>query len=243
MTRRLATMIALSVAASIGATSARPQSPAALNLVILADVTASLHLCPGGVAGLPSSAIAGSGNTRSSMLDYRPIPPAVGEFALKGLRSTDRVRVGAISRKIAISEAMLGNSANVRKAWKALFEMPPIEWMGPSPIWDATAEAVRLLATESGRRSVILITDGQATANRQSYVNVAFAAKSAGVSITSVGEQTPLIDQIGRNPLAPLAEMAMISGGSFLLDPATPSYPCFNRDPGKYLTAAIGGLR
>lgn len=239
----LAALVAALLAASPGAMPLGPQSPATLNLVILVDVTSSLHLCPGGVAGLPSSTLAGSGVTRPSMQDYRPIPPAVGEFPLKGLLATDRVRIGAIARKTAIGTAIPGDAPGLRKAWTALFEMPPIEWMGPSPIWDATAEAVRTLAAESGRRAIILITDGQATANRQSYMDVAFAAKSAGIPISIVGEQTPLVHLLNRDPLEHLREMATISGGTFLLDPAIGVGTCFERDPGRYLTAAIGGLR
>ena len=236
-------VVAAVLAASLGAAPLRTQSPVGLNLVILVDVTSSLHLCPGGVAGLPSSTAAGSGATALSMRDYRPIPPAVGEFPLKGLLSTDRVRIGAITRKIAIGSAMPGDAPALRKAWTALFEMPPLEWMGPSPIWDATAEAVRLLAPDAGRRAIILITDGQATANRQSYRDVAVAARGAGIPIAIVGEQTPLVHLLNRDPLEHLRDMAAISGGQFLLDRATEDGPCFVRDPGKYLTAALGGLR
>jgi hypothetical protein len=47
----------------------------------------------------------------------------------------------------------------------ALFVRPPVDWLGPSPLRDAVFEASSQLAAEPGRRAIVLISDGAATAN------------------------------------------------------------------------------
>ena len=238
----LACAIALT-AAAVG--RARPE---AMTIAILVDVTGSMHVCPGGVAGLPSSTKAGSGTTMTSMLDRRPIPPAVEEFPLVGIDATDRVRLGAISRRFTLSDPIAGGSAELRKAWRALFDMPPVEWLGPSPIWDATAETVRTMSADAGKRAIVLVTDGLASGNRVGATDAAFAARWAGIPVTVVAAESVLPAQsmsvIGRDPLTALSELARMSGGRFLVDRAIGSGdPCFRRDTTNTLWTALRQIR
>jgi hypothetical protein len=218
---------------------------------LLIDITASLHLCPAGVAGLPSSTKAGSGTTMNTMTDRALIPAAVEEFPLGGLRADDRVWVGSIGRRAQLAGPTEGNSPAVKKYWRDVFGQPPVEWLGPSPIWDRVGDAVQMLSSQTGRKAILLVSDGQASGNTRSYREVAEAAASQGVAISVVGEESvlsfapvKLMSIIGKDPTVPLRTIAEISGGTFFLDKAvvTPGVPCFVRDPAKYVKEALNRL-
>jgi hypothetical protein len=130
-----------------------------LNVVVVVDVTASQHRCPE-LFG-PRSALYCTRRVRSfAPLDF--IPPAIPGFVLNGPRTEDRVRVGALARRVYLSERYAGDSAELQKAWGNVFSLPPVEWLGPSPIWDVLGDLVEVLSGEAGAGAVILISDGQA---------------------------------------------------------------------------------
>jgi hypothetical protein len=224
-----------------------------LNVVVVVDVTASQHRCPELVAGLVANTlIAPGGAVRSRALDF--IPPAIPGFVLNGPRPEDRVRVGALARRIYLSGPHAGDSADLKTAWGNVFVLPPVEWLGPSPIWDVLGGLVELLVTEPGERAVILISDGQASGNRQSASEVASAAKRLGVRISAVGEEslvstTPpqtMAQAIGKDPLANLKMMADQTGGRFYLDKANVPpmmRACYTLDPAPLLSEAFLELR
>lgn len=57
---------------------------------------------------------------------------------------------------------------------------------GPSPIWDGVDQAIEQLATVSGRRGVVLVTDGRATGNHVTPADVASRAWRHGVSVSTI---------------------------------------------------------
>jgi hypothetical protein len=225
-----------------------------LAAAILVDVTASHHRCPSGAAGLPSSVPV----SRFEPLGTR-IPPAVAPFPLDGLRRGDRIRVGSIGQQLDLHGPYDGASRELRQSWTSLFERPPVDWLGPSPVWDAVDEAVSAVAAEPGPRVVVLVSDGLASGNRLSWRDVAARATLAGVSINVVGEEavlptlqlTPLA-KVGIDPLAAARTAAAATGGHFVLDPMTsqssndgfgPAAACFQRDPRRHLRSLLGRLR
>jgi len=58
--------------------------------------------------------------------------------------------------------------------------------LGGSPIWDAVDRAVDMLESVPGRRAVVLLSDGQATANVHSFADVAMRAVASGISVSVV---------------------------------------------------------
>ena len=54
---------------------------------------------------------------------------------------------------------------------------------GPSPIWDAVYRAAEVLEERTGRREIVMVTDGKSTANEHSFQDALDRAKQAGVRI------------------------------------------------------------
>jgi hypothetical protein len=231
-----------------------PAAPAPLVAGILVDVTASLHRCPAGVAGLPSSVRMSRFESLSTL-----IPPAVEPFDLQGLRRGDEVLFGTVGRLSARLGPFEWEDRRRPRAWTSLFERPPVEWLGPSPIWDATLDMTKALAPRAGRRAIVLVTDGLASGNQVSWRDVAAAAAAAGVAVSVVAEETVLPTQpltpfarAGIDPLTPLRSLAAATGGIYALDPAAPdttgfradpASPCFKREPGRYVRGVIERMR
>jgi hypothetical protein len=150
-----------------------------------------------------------------------------------------------------MSPRFTSDAAEIRKAWGVLFDVPPIEWLGPSPIWDAVDGAVAALADEPGHRAIVLITDGQASGNVHGYSDVSAQAALAGVSVSIVAEDSMLptmplttLASYGNDPALRLRSMADFTGGSFALDrgPIAPDDRCFPHDPAPLFKQAVDRL-
>jgi hypothetical protein len=209
--------------------------PRQFSAVLLIDTTASLHLCPNGVAGIPSSARKSAG---SQFPD--PIPPVIEPFLLYGLKSGDRIRVGVIGRRLMLDDGFSTNGDEIRRRWRKLFDLPPVEWLGPSPIWDAVAEGVAALAGESGQRAVVLFSDGAATGNVRGRREVAALAARAGVTVNVVAEESVIrllateTESDTADPAVGLMALAHETGGVSIFDRAVnvqPPVPCSWRNP------------
>jgi hypothetical protein len=252
----LAAALAASLAPGTSAHRSRApisQAPATgLTLAILVDVTASLHSCPGTVAGVrPMPVVSGGRNLPLSMPSL-PIPRAVYPFALNGLRPDDRVLVGAVARRLVLQGPVEATARELRGHWQSLFELPPADWMGPSPIWDALAATIEALPPSSGRRAIVLVTDGQASGNRLGHRDVADLAARAGVSLNFVIEE-PLrppslapMSSFGIDPGRWLTAAAERSGGVAVLDRPMPSpreTTCVVYDPARHVRLILNRLR
>ena len=220
-----------------------------LTVVVLVDVTSSQIQCPD-VKVLPEIAMsdAGRGSPRTSSIGLLGV---WGQFKIQGFGQGDRVRVGSIGRRLSMSEAFTGDETQIRKDWQALFDVPPVEGLGPSPIWDGLDETIALLAHEPGHRAVVLISDGQASGNVHGHDEVAMHAAIAGVSVSVVAQEsmlpaTPMqtMASHGVDPAAALLNIAEFSGGGFEFDRAKfqPYDPCFERDPALHFKRALDKL-
>jgi len=234
------------------------QAPPPLVLTVLLDVTVSQWHCPLGMAGLPSvTRGVGTGGfglplpLPKTLNEAQPIQPAIAEFPIRGLRSDDRVRVGAIGRRLIMEDQFTTDRADIDRAWKSFFELPPVEWLGPSPIWDAAYTSIDAFAREAGLRALVLISDGEASGNLHGFREVAESAALAGVSVSAVAEEAmlptvpfvPMAAQ-GIDPAKALRQIAEDTGGAYLLDKATgfPRAPCFSRDPRGSLSKVLDAL-
>lgn len=99
------------------------------------------------------------------------------------LRATDRVRMGAVGRRLMLVREFSSDRAVLMAAASAALDMPKDERLGPSPIWDAIHLAARSLAGEPGWRNIILVTDGLASGNLASSEDAAEQAVAAGVTV------------------------------------------------------------
>jgi hypothetical protein len=225
---------------------------APLSIVVLVDVTASLHVCPKGVAGPPSTAAPPTaGSSMTSAVGFE-IPPAVVPFPLTHVGSDDRIRIGAIGRRLYLADRFVTNSRERERQWSAAFAHPPIDWLGPSPLWDALIEASQAFQGESGSRAIVLVTDGLATGNTHSVREASDALTAGGIRVGVVAEETILtmtpltpMSAIGRDPLKPLQAIADATGGHLVLDKAIGDFgqPCFRRDPATALASVFDWFR
>jgi hypothetical protein len=157
------------------------------------------------------------------------------EHVAPRLLPDDRVRIGTFSRLVRLSDVLptgAGLSGTIRK----ILAVPRSERSGPSPVWDAINEAVRLLETEGGRRAVIVVTDGRSTGNRISLTTLLGRLRGANVPVHIIlvnglrlGSGFRLVDStanpwmtltplLGRQPEEALGDVAHASAGSLRID-------------------------
>lgn len=91
--------------------------------------------------------------------------------------------------------------------------------VGPSPIWDAIDKTISSMTTDSGRRAVIVMTDGLSTGNLHSMSEVINHANTAGVSISGIyaGNPFALWKEWPVRPVDTLSAIASDTGGLFVV--------------------------
>ena len=141
-----------------------PEQP--LSLVLLFDVTSSMD----------------------NMIKRSVLRSGVEKWFVDRLAPQDRVHVGSFGKQMSIGAPIAGNPRALMMAVRKALDPRDADTFGPSPIWDAVDLAVETLANASGRRAIILVTDGRATGNRQSRESVAMRAVAARVAVSVVGE-------------------------------------------------------
>ena len=158
------------------------------------------------------------------------IPPAVPQFDLNGLRSGDRVRVGAIARRPVISDRFASDAREIRQEWRALLDLPPVDWLGPSPIWDRVVDATTHFQGEPGHAEMVIVTDGHTGGNNHGVREAAAQAAIAGVAVSVVAEEILLprqsagmpLEEKHPDPTLALRLLASQTGGAYVFDRAEP---------------------
>jgi Ca-activated chloride channel family protein len=176
--------------------------------------------------------------------DYDFVREAAGEFVGK-LLPNDRARIGSLSREILIYPATF--TSDQRELRRILKE--DLQPAGPSPIWTSVDRSITALLKESGRRVVLLFTDGHDAPERgQVHTDVKDVMRRAqydGIMLYAIGvptAETSLARGRGRGrlpfgassskiepPDPNLRKLAGESGGGY-----------FELDPMKSLAAVFG---
>jgi hypothetical protein len=129
-----------------------------------------------------------------------------------------------------------------------------------TPLWDAIDEGVTVLASEPGRRAIILVTDGMATGNTHGLDEVIQRAVATKVSVSVVCETwlsscrsnrpsfhmmdrtgatwTLMHSTFGKPPEANLQKLTAATGGVFTMDGEKGQIP----DPGARLARLLTWL-
>lgn len=189
---------------SFAVATARP-----LSLVLMFDVTTSMD----------------------TMIKRSVIKNAFEKFFIARLKPEDRVQVGSFGRKIAIGPPISGNPRALQSAVQKALDPVEADTLGPSPLWDAIDAAVRALAPTTGRRAVIVVSDGRASGNREGPEAVGNRAVAAGVTVSVVGEDVEMTIRQDANtgvrvrPGAGLEWIAGTTGGLYVPDHATDPTP------------------
>ena len=101
----------------------------------------------------------------------------------------DRVRIGSIGGQNYLSPAFTSNPQELKRAADRALDGYR-NFQSPSPVWDAVHAAVEALASVEGRRAILLLSDGRATANRYSAEEVAEYAAQFGVLVNVGGDDS-----------------------------------------------------
>ena len=153
--------------------------------------------------------------------------------------SGDRWQVGRISRGGLPSAAFVSGLDAIRDAIRAALDVPAVDRFGPSPVWDLIDAAVTALESISGKRGMVVVTDGRATGNRLGVRDAIRHAILAGVPVNVVSEaRDDAMGLDGRRVLIVRPELALQllteqTGGSYVRgfaveDPSVPSAPEFD---------------
>lgn len=137
------------------------------------------------------------GIDRSFSVDRRQLADTVRavQMMLGELRDDDRVMVLAIGSEV---ETLVPLSNDRRAAYFAVDGLRP--W-GTTPLFDATVKAIDAIHGASGRRALVLITDGQDRYSQTSADAALDAARRRDVLVYPVvidRKQTPIFGEIAR---------------------------------------------
>jgi hypothetical protein len=206
---RAIALAAVAAALSRSSLTARQTSPISvpaapsMTAILLLDVSASVSRVP-------------------MMLEPRHVQ--VFNAFLAGLRAGDLAGVGVIARGFELS-AVTADRRELSSAARTLLRVNDVERLGPSPIWDALDGAVAALAAASGRRAILLFSDGKSSGNVRGLQEVISHARESDVSISAVveGESSPGGTPAGLDPADLIATIVKATGGRIALDrPANP---------------------
>lgn len=133
------------------------------------------------------------------------------------LRPDDRLGIGWFASSI-VAPARFTNERRTLDADAARAAEAADEPTGPSPLWDAVAAAVEALSTASGRRALIVVTDGRATGNQTPFPVTARQLVMSGVELHVIGRTfagrasgiPPAYQDLVNRP----AMLALASGGT-----------------------------
>ena len=175
------------------------------------------------------------------MLERKTLRVAIEKWFVNRLAPQDRVQVGSFNRQIAIGPPIAGNPRALLAAVRTALDPRDQDAFGPSPIWDAVDAAVAALAQASGRRAVLLVTDGRATGNRQGPEESGARASAAAVTVNVLGEDWDMTLRqdsktgVRVRPGVALEWIANATGGLYVQD-KTPA------DPGPILERLLADL-
>ena len=161
-------------------------------------------------------------DTSSSVpLSERHIRRLVLEGFVQSLKDSDQAFVGSVSgaarqEPAPVAKASLANAAAV----VAKTQTSPTE---PSPLWDALVHTSQWIRTRTkGPASVLLVTDGRATANRCGVNDAvkAMLASHIAVSVLSMGEPAEVVrsgnSSVSVDANRILRQVAETTGGQFI---------------------------
>lgn len=189
--------------------------------VLVDDIAVPLHALE--PRRVPMSVVVLLDNSRTVVWNRQVLPRQLAHFASL-LAPDDRIMlatVGGRTRFAPFSRARDDLQEEVRDA----LDLDPREGYGNTPLWDASHEAVTILAREPAPRALVLLSDGRATGNRYGLEELAEYAMVNGVSVTVIAkhagrrifqdEDTQLLIQ----PSAPLQAVTRYTGGQFFTYP------------------------
>jgi hypothetical protein len=125
------------------------------------------------------------------------------------LRSDEAASVASFGSTINVSAAALRRDELVPAAG-ALSEHTG----GTSPLWDALDAVIRSLDGVTGRRAIVVVTDGRTTGNNLSFAEILQRLQRAGVPVFFICAERPKQAAIA-DPSIRLRQIATATGGKY----------------------------
>jgi VWFA-related protein len=178
----------------------------------------------------------------ASMSTYVDVDERIERAIVSSLTAEDRALIGGVANRLVLPAAFLPPGRQLIAEGRQALRVRKEDRFGPSPIWDAVDEAIRRLAPASGRRGLVLVSDGRATGNTVASTDAVARAVESGVVVQVLTEgQTMFLrqdkDSLARvRPTLMLEELAARTGGLSLPADPKPSAPLPPAD------AALGRL-
>ena len=145
------------------------------------------------------------------------------------LGPSDDLYAGSFAgQRLSFSHAATSSSADRLAAFSEVINpdvVPLADWYGPARMWDAVAAGVTQFPTGAPFKSILLVTDGQASGNRLGHSDAITAAVAQGVVVHVICQKTwwdPTQAPSGDTFVRRLAEQ---TGGLIRIDDA------LDRDP------------
>jgi Ca-activated chloride channel family protein len=123
-----------------------------------------------------------------SMVGNFGLVEAAGEAFVKRLQPADKAKVGSFAEKVQIDpETFTGNQDELIRILRTR-----LQEKGPTPLWNAVDASINALLPESGRRVVLVFTDGDDNPmnfklNNLSVMDVMLRAQQGDVMVYAVG--------------------------------------------------------
>jgi hypothetical protein len=135
------------------------------------------------------------------------------------MKDDDFLRFGMFGRRLLLTRRFSGHELS--GPYRPLPEDVPVaDRFGPSPLWDALDTAVTTLAGDTGRRAIIIYTDGRSTGNVLGVRDVIAHARSEHVAVSIITWPFTVMSPGGPvtnlpvNPNHLLASIASATGGT-----------------------------
>jgi VWFA-related protein len=147
-----------------------------------------------------------------SMNDNLKLLRAAAEQFILRMLPEDRAQVGAFSDKIMFS----GKFTNDRD--DLILALSDLQYGNPTRLYDAIDTSIDLLNEASGRKVVLVFTDGDDTASRRNFNDVLAKARDKEVMIYAIGLQSEFFNgqRMQRSrPTSALRKLADETGGGF----------------------------
>ena len=197
--------------------------PAAV--VVLIDASASMGTSPFSIPGtLPPAEMIAMVRPRATV---GRVLEAMESSLIPALGPDVGAAFGRIAGTVEFTELLRRDRADLKKAARVLLKPTTGDvtkpfGVGPSPIWDAVDGAVALLGSAVGRKTIILLTDGRASANATSVAGAVSRALEERVVVHVVSDALDLELRQSANTAARvrpdrlLEELASATGGALL---------------------------
>ena len=147
-----------------------------------------------------------------SMNNYLKLLRASAEQFILRMLPEDKAQVGAFSDKIMFSGKFTSDRDDL------VLSLNDLQYGNPTRLYDAIDASIDLLDEASGRKVVLVFTDGDDTASRRNFNDVLTKARDKEVMVYAIGLQTEFFNgqRMQRSrPTAALRKLADETGGGF----------------------------